>query len=181
MSLPKKTWLRRKLDWLENHKVFGPILLLVFVLSVIGGFVSFANTSVSLVKMILGKETDEIIFTVEVQNIRSYAIGIDPVCNFEIVEEVRNSTTSYGGIGNKIRLIPIRPTSATNDFRFEPGENHDYQICLPKNQLILDLLATGTGNIKLTIWLNTGESIIASVPLQKEYMHNNKTVIKLTK
>ena len=89
--------------------------------------------------------------------------------------------TSYGGMGDKIRLTPVKPTMATNDFHFEPRENRDYQIRLPKNQLVLNLLATGTGTIQLTIWLETGERVIAGIPIQDESARKTKTIVKLSK
>jgi len=178
MAPERKTWLQRKVEWLENHKVAGPIMLVTICLGVIGGIISFGENSISLFKAIF-KEDSELRLTLEVQNTTSNPIEIDPVCRFEIIETGVNFTEFHFGLGDKLRMLPTGSISGTDAYRLKAGESRDYRVHLPNNQSSRDLMERGAATVKFIVAPKAGNAGEGSVSFQRDSMRREKAVVKI--
>ena len=85
----------------------------------------------------------------EVQNTRSNAITVSPVCDFEVIEHVRNNVAIYSELGDKFRFVPVGADS--NVLRIAPVNSRNYRVRLPKTQLGRDLAERGAATLKFTV------------------------------
>jgi hypothetical protein len=136
----KKTWLQRRVEWLENHRFWSRVLFAALVLGAIGGIFSFVEKAVELGQQLFRQDASEIRIHVEVQNARSNSVQIEPVCTFEVVETTRSYSSAYFGLGERARLSPVGSFTGTNAYFLKPGGIRAYQIRLPNSQLARDLI-----------------------------------------
>ena len=175
----KKDVAEEKNDWLENHRIAGPIILVASCLSILIVILSFAEKFVELGKAVFKHDDSEIRIQVEVQNTRSNSVQIGPVCSFEVIESGGGSTLFHGGLGEQARLSPVGSFSGTNAYVLKPGEVRGYRIRLPNNQVARDLMDRGATTIKLVV-VNDGRAAKGAIAFQRDVMRKEKAVVTLT-
>lgn len=178
MGLEKQTWLRRTQEWFENHQIFGPLLLLVFLLGIVGGFISFTKEAVGIAKILLNRDANEITVAVELQNTRSDALTVDPLCDFELTEQVRNSTRTHRGIGEELRLLPLTGGYVTNRLRIEPRSVRACKVRFPNNQSTRELMDRGAAILRLHVFTDYGASVEGTIPFQRELLRREKAIVR---
>lgn len=177
MSVSKKTFVQKKIEWLENHKIWGWIILFTVIVGILGGVVSSVKTTLDLYAMLFKKDENEIRITLSLQNQSSITVGVDPICHFDVVESDGGSERSYTGLGDMLRLMPITTTATTNGFILKPNESHDYIAHLPNNQLSRDLMDRGATVIRIYISTSLGNRVETAIPLLKDELQ--KTIVKI--
>jgi hypothetical protein len=162
---------------LENHKIWSRVLLVLFLVSLLGGLGSSVEKCVEVVKLFF-KEDAEFRIKLEVQNVRSNPVEISPVCNFEVIESGVNSVAFYSGLGDRVRLVPF-DSKGTNNYRLNAGEVRRYSVRLPNNQEARDLIDRGATTIKFFVLPLDGNAAEGVITFQKDIIRRDKAVIKI--
>ena len=114
--ISEKTWLQRKIEWFENHRYLGPALLIVFIMSFVGGIINFGTTLVDVSKRVFFSEASGWPITLSLQNLQSAPIEVGPLCRIELIENRMAGWASYSGSGDVARLSPANSVVGTNAY-----------------------------------------------------------------
>lgn len=171
----RKNWLRKRIEWLENNRFSGSVLLLAFCLGTIGGIASFVRESANVCRWAF-RESDEIRLQVEVQNARTNSVEIDPICRLELTERRKRGSTTYTSEFGE-RLSPVGSFSGTNEYFLEPGALRNYRIRLRSNQVIRDMMERGTTSIMIVVASDAGD-VGGEIDCQKNALQKDKIRIR---
>lgn len=174
-----KTLLQRKIEQIENHPVLWRILLLGFFASILGGFMSFGENIIRLSKWILSVESDSITIKVQAQNVSTNLVTIDPLCEIELHETIRNGEL-FLPWSDPIRLVPCVSSFGTNDFCLRSKQIRDYQFRIENNSVISGFLERQASIIKLKVHTGGGNCIETNLPFQRAYISKEKAVLRIT-
>ncbi len=175
----RKTWLQRKVEWFENHRYRGPALLIVFIMSFVGGIINFGTTVVDVSKRVFFSEVNAWPITLSVQNLRTVPIEVGPLCRFELIEHRMAGWTSYfGGLGDVARLSPVGSVVGTTAYIIMPNEIRDFLLSLPANETSRELLTRRETTIEFRVDQKNGREASGRIPFKKDLIRRAKAVLK---